>query len=67
MSQQNRLFGVIETYRDRLPMDGIDQIVTLGEGRPRWCLPHDWAPSLTRRYGLKLKGPIRPDRSRIVA
>lgn len=32
MSQQNRLFGVIETYRDRLPMDGIDQIVTLGEG-----------------------------------
>ena len=34
MSQQNRLFGVIETYRDRLPIDGCDQIVTLGAGSP---------------------------------
>ncbi|TKW72366.1 MAG: threonine synthase [Cutibacterium acnes] len=32
MKQQNRPFGIIETYRDRLPLDGIDQIVTLGEG-----------------------------------
>lgn len=39
MSQQNRLFGVIETYRDRLPMDGIDQIVTLGEGDPVGACP----------------------------
>ena len=32
MTQQKRPFGVIENYRDRLPMDGIDEIVTLGEG-----------------------------------
>ncbi|MDU1063290.1 MAG: threonine synthase [Cutibacterium avidum] len=32
MTQQKRPFGVIENYRDRLPMDGIDDIVTLGEG-----------------------------------
>ena len=32
MKQQNHPFGIIETYRDRLPLDGIDQIVTLGEG-----------------------------------
>ena len=32
MNQQNRPFGIIKTYRDRLPTDGIDQIVTLGEG-----------------------------------
>ena len=42
MKQQNRPFGIIETYRDRLPLDGIDQIVTLGEGAtplvpPLWC------------------------------
>lgn len=67
MSQQNRVFGVIETYRDRLPMDGIDQIVTLGEGATPLVPAHDWVPSLTRRYGLKLKGLIRLDRSRIVA
>lgn len=32
MTQQKCPFGVIENYRDRLPMDGIDEIVTLGEG-----------------------------------
>ncbi|WCC80936.1 threonine synthase [Cutibacterium equinum] len=32
MPQRKRPFGVIEHYRDRLPMDGIDWIVTLGEG-----------------------------------
>lgn len=29
---QNGFFGVIERYRDRMPMEGIDTIVTLGEG-----------------------------------
>ena len=29
---QNGYFGVIERYRDRMPMEGIDTIVTLGEG-----------------------------------
>ncbi|EGY76740.1 threonine synthase [Cutibacterium avidum] len=32
MTRQKCPFGVIENYRDRLPMDGIDEIVTLGEG-----------------------------------
>ena len=32
MTRQKCTFGVIENYRDRLPMDGIDEIVTLGEG-----------------------------------
>lgn len=32
MTRQKCPFGVIEDYRDRLPMDGIDEIVTLGEG-----------------------------------
>ncbi|MGK2308470.1 threonine synthase [Cutibacterium sp. V947] len=32
MTKQKCPFGVIENYRDHLPMEGIDEIITLGEG-----------------------------------
>lgn len=56
MTQQKRPFGVIENYRDRLPMDGIDEIVTLGEGStPLVPVPHLGA-ELDSSVWIKVEG-----------
>jgi len=44
------MLGLIERYRDRLPFDGADPIVSLGEGSTPLVL----APSLSERVGAEV-------------
>ena len=59
--------GLIEAYRERLPVTRRTPVVTLQEGNTP-LLP---APELSRRTGcevyLKVEGPTRPARSRTAA
>lgn len=55
MSPQ-RPFGVIETYRDRLPLDGIDRIVTLGEGATPLVPAPVLGAELNARVWIKVEG-----------
>jgi threonine synthase len=59
--------GLIEAYRDRLPVTDATPVVTLHEGNT----PLVPAPVLSQRVGadvyLKVEGPTRPARSRTAA